>query len=268
MRGDEDKEVDIYRDTVLRYMGYCNEVGEAFRPVTPPAFVISTYVLSISYVIADSYDKAMKAHKKYEKQGERVQRANVAVEGLDCMLWQGAASVVIPGLLIHRAVYAMRTLTYNAPQPLVRKFAPTVFGLSLIPFIIHPLDNFVHWGMDNTTRPAMAKMKESYTETPAAAMPEKVNKSAGNESTGPIPQAKPPKIVPSDVAPHPLKQIGNSTESALLPAETKAPSTPVPSPPVTGGSEQAPLCGPSCKAGMGILSVAAVGIAFWKSSGK
>ena len=27
----QDKEVDIYRDTLVRLLGYANEVGEAFR---------------------------------------------------------------------------------------------------------------------------------------------------------------------------------------------------------------------------------------------
>ena len=32
---EEGEEVDIYRDTALRYAGYANEVGEAFAPLTP-----------------------------------------------------------------------------------------------------------------------------------------------------------------------------------------------------------------------------------------
>ena len=31
--------------------------------------------------------------------------------------------------------------------------SPTAVGLAVIPVIIHPLDNFVHWAMDNTVRP-------------------------------------------------------------------------------------------------------------------
>ena len=31
MGGEENKEVDIYRDTPVRFLGYANEVGESFR---------------------------------------------------------------------------------------------------------------------------------------------------------------------------------------------------------------------------------------------
>ena len=54
---DEKKEVDIYRDTLLRYCGYANEVGEAFRALTPKIFVHSTYVVASAYVLADATDK-------------------------------------------------------------------------------------------------------------------------------------------------------------------------------------------------------------------
>ena len=31
----EEAEVDIYRDTIVRYLGYSNELGESFRPMIP-----------------------------------------------------------------------------------------------------------------------------------------------------------------------------------------------------------------------------------------
>jgi len=33
-----------------------------------------------------------------------------------------------------------------------RKWITTAVGLGVIPFIVHPIDSGVHWGMDNTTR--------------------------------------------------------------------------------------------------------------------
>ena len=44
----EEKEVDIYRDTALRYMGYANEVGEAFGPIVP------AWIVPFSYVVGES----------------------------------------------------------------------------------------------------------------------------------------------------------------------------------------------------------------------
>ena len=49
-RDKEDGEVDIYRDTLLRYAGYANEVGEAFAPIVPAAVVPASYAVAITYV--------------------------------------------------------------------------------------------------------------------------------------------------------------------------------------------------------------------------
>ena len=54
------KEIDIYRDTPLRLLGYANEVGEAFRALVSVKFVIGTYGVASAYVLADTYDKASK----------------------------------------------------------------------------------------------------------------------------------------------------------------------------------------------------------------
>merc|ERR1712048_63605 len=46
---EEEVEVDIYRDTILRYAGFLNEMGEAFRPIVAENVVILSYVLTITY---------------------------------------------------------------------------------------------------------------------------------------------------------------------------------------------------------------------------
>ena len=55
--------VDIYRDTLLRYAGYANEVGEAFRPMVP-RWVLPSYGVAIVYVIADAQDKTRAAYQQ------------------------------------------------------------------------------------------------------------------------------------------------------------------------------------------------------------
>ena len=59
-----DKEYDIYRDSLLRYCGYANEVGEAFRAQTAHMKfkgynwpVSITYIVATTYCAADSLDK-------------------------------------------------------------------------------------------------------------------------------------------------------------------------------------------------------------------
>uniref|UniRef100_A0AC11BVZ3 Mitochondrial fission process 1 n=1 Tax=Ovis aries TaxID=9940 RepID=A0AC11BVZ3_SHEEP len=54
-------ERDLFRDTWVRYLGYANEVGEAFRSLVPAAVVWLSYAVSSSYVLADAIDKGKKA---------------------------------------------------------------------------------------------------------------------------------------------------------------------------------------------------------------
>lgn len=43
----------------------------------------------------------------------------------------------------------MRKVALSAP---LNKWFPTIMGLGSIPMIIHPIDNFVDFALDNTTR--------------------------------------------------------------------------------------------------------------------
>jgi len=58
-----DKEVDIYRDTPVRLLGYANEVGEAFRALIHVRWVRASYGIASTYVLADTYDKGVKMSK-------------------------------------------------------------------------------------------------------------------------------------------------------------------------------------------------------------
>lgn len=67
---EEEEEYDIWRESLLRYLGYSNELGEALRPVLPAAYLAS-YVAAFSYVLADSVDKGMRADKKAKQASVR-----------------------------------------------------------------------------------------------------------------------------------------------------------------------------------------------------
>ena len=142
-KGDE---VDLFRDTPVRYLGYANELGEAFRPILPK-FLVPSYVVSFGYVFADTFDKAQKARNLGESGGKITKAA------VDTLLWQSFASVIIPGFVIHKVVDAVKWSGKKAKfPPAMRRWAPTAIGISAIPFIIHPIDNFVDYAMDNTLR--------------------------------------------------------------------------------------------------------------------
>ena len=83
-------------------------------------------------------------------QSLRTQKATF--EFIDCLTWQTAASVVVPGLVINRLVYVSGLLTKNLAHAPARRWLPTIIGLSAIPLIIHPIDHGVHFAMDNSVR--------------------------------------------------------------------------------------------------------------------
>lgn len=148
----EDGEVDIYRDTALRYAGYANEVGEAFAPLVPAVVVPASYGVAITYVVADTVDKTRKAYSGNKYAPASVTNCAV-IEGIDALIWQLAASVALPGYTIHQIVAVTVTILDSiglneGPWSAV----PTALGLLTIPFVVKPLDELAEVGMDVTLR--------------------------------------------------------------------------------------------------------------------
>jgi fission process protein 1 len=158
----EDGEVDIYRDTALRYAGYANEVGEAFAPLTPGWCVPASYAVAITYVVADTVDKTRKVLDG-DKYGDESLNKCALIEGADALIWQLAASVALPGYTIHQLVAIVVALldASGVDQSGLISALPTACGLALIPFIITPLDELAEVGMDVTFRKLSAPFLES-----------------------------------------------------------------------------------------------------------
>ncbi|XP_072310162.1 mitochondrial fission process protein 1 [Eucyclogobius newberryi] len=150
--GKSPKAVDIYRDTWVRFLGYANEVGEAFRALAPVSLVWGSYVVATTYVTADAVDKGKKAAKDHGDKPGKTTRVAVAV--VDTFVWQALASVIIPGFTINRVCAAsLYLLGKTTKLPLsVRKWTTTAIGLSTIPFIITPIDRSVDFLLDSSLR--------------------------------------------------------------------------------------------------------------------
>ena len=84
--------VDLYRDTPVRFLGYANELGESFKPLIPRVAYLGTYGVACAYVAADANDK-------YERDGD-------VARGVDALIWQALASVIVPGFVVNRVVAA------------------------------------------------------------------------------------------------------------------------------------------------------------------
>lgn len=149
-----EKEVDIYRDTPVRFLGYSNEVGEAFRALVHVNWVRASYGLASAYVLADTNDKASKMGRSLSD-SDPSRTKKMAIAAFDTLVWQALASVMIPGFAINRlcagSLYVMARMAPGVAET-TRKWATTALGLGVIPFIVHPIDAAVHYGMDKTTR--------------------------------------------------------------------------------------------------------------------
>lgn len=140
----------IWRHSPLRFLGYANEVGEAFRPIFP-RFVPISYMIAFGYVGCDTVDKSFKV---YQKSGTP---QAVTLTAVDTLLWQTLASVFIPGqvvkLITMSVTKAMDTpLAVQRLPPVARKYGATIIGLSAVPFIIKPIDDFVDYVFDEHLR--------------------------------------------------------------------------------------------------------------------
>jgi len=160
--GEKAPEVDIYRDTPLRYAGYANEVGEAFRALVSVTFVRATYGVASAYVLADTADKATKMSKEKDST-----TGKVALAAFDTLVWQALASVIVPGFTINRiCAYSLAGMARAIPHvaETSRKWATTGIGLGTIPFIVHPIDSLIHFVMDNSTRKYIGGVTPSKSE--------------------------------------------------------------------------------------------------------
>ncbi|XP_045172404.2 mitochondrial fission process protein 1-like [Mercenaria mercenaria] len=150
---DENKNADILRDPPLRYLGYANEVGEAFRSQVHVNVVRLSYGIASSYVVTDAIHKGFKASEvPWQTEEKRKNKVKWAV--FDTLVWQGLASVIIPGFTINRTCFLcnifLKKQTSIPPQ--TRKWITTFIGLACIPFIIKPIDLSVDVFMEQTFR--------------------------------------------------------------------------------------------------------------------
>lgn len=153
---------DIFRDSPLRYLGYANELGEAFRPIFPLG-VVPSYMVAMCYVNGHAIDRTLTTYENTKNDATIPQETKnymMLNSFVDTLLWQTFASVAIPGIFINRTVAAASFASQSvfANNAALRKWTPTFVGLGVIPLIVEPIDNSVDAVMDNTIRPWMRSM--------------------------------------------------------------------------------------------------------------
>ena len=157
-KANNNQDYNIFRDTPIRYLGYCNEVGESFR-YQLPRFVTPSYVISFGYCCADSIQAGWKVwsstHNDSLSDAERQRESLRAM--VDTVVWQSTASVIVPGFTINCIVKATRWMVRRpavtaALPTFVFQWLPTAAGLGSIPFIVRPIDDMTDILLDETLR--------------------------------------------------------------------------------------------------------------------
>ena len=101
---------------------------------------------------------------------EKVRKSQVMNAVVDTLVWQGLASVAVPGFTINRICFLSNfVLRYTTSlPPATRKWTVTAIGLSAIPFIIHPIDHAVHFLLDHSLRKWTAVSSDGTAEHQSA----------------------------------------------------------------------------------------------------
>lgn len=145
--------LDYFRDTPVRYLGYANEVGEAFRQLIPVSFVRLSYVVASTYCLSDATSKAFYVKKEDLSTDKKSPNKKAIEMFIEAAVWQGLASVIIPGFTINRICWmsniVIRSMMSSLLSPTRQKYLVTSIGLGCIPVIIKPIDRLVDAVIDS-----------------------------------------------------------------------------------------------------------------------
>lgn len=127
----------------ILFVGYANEFGEAFRTHIPRLMYLGSYGIASTYCLADSIDKGRRCYQQNNHLNNYLQKRKAVETSVEAAIWQGLASVIIPGFTINRICaasrFTLRRVARTMP-PRAQTWVTTFVGLSAIPLIIKPID--------------------------------------------------------------------------------------------------------------------------------
>lgn len=119
-----------------------------------------SYVVSGAYVLGD-------AHDKYGRERRSSGDSQAAmISGFKALVWQGLASVIIPGFVVNRIVATAGYVTLNMQiqHNFMRRYSPTLCGLASIPLIIKPIDYTVDLALEHIFDPMIQALLKASSE--------------------------------------------------------------------------------------------------------
>ncbi|KAI8367168.1 mitochondrial 18 KDa protein-domain-containing protein [Choanephora cucurbitarum] len=137
-----------------RYLAYTSEVGEAFRPIAPPALVTAAYGVSWLYLGGDvAYEGYKAAHAD---QSNAVIATTVVKRGI----FQSLASMLAPAFTVHTIVKYSAYAFKNVKNPKVKGWGPSVLGLGIVPVLPYLFDEPIEHVVDAVFKPIEEKISK------------------------------------------------------------------------------------------------------------
>lgn len=145
----KEREYDVFKDSWVRYLGYSNEIGEAFRKITSKGFVHFTYLIEFAYFAADTLHKSHKAYNDPNIQENTSKSYHVIKSSGYTILWQFFATCLIPPLCINLVVGRTHNfLVKRKFNPNMIRYLPVSIGLLIIPLFNIYVDPVVEHALD------------------------------------------------------------------------------------------------------------------------
>jgi len=134
-----------------RYLAYTSDVGEAFRPIVPPAIVMAAYGVSWLYLAGDVGYESYKAHRRGPTPFEAAhftEPTRVGLVAVKRAAFQSVASMALPAFTIHTAVKQAKKAFDKSSNLRLRAWGPTATGLAIVPALPYLFDHPVEVAAD------------------------------------------------------------------------------------------------------------------------
>lgn len=147
---------NLLTHSVLRYLGFVNDAGEACKSLLPKPLYYGTYLITGGYCVTDIILSKFRLEHKLGASGvsQQAQKELTTKKMIDTGIWHFFATLAVTPYLIHKSkTVSKRVLSRTSFSPNFKQTTgPAMIGLCLIPILVPPVDNLFHWVLNSTIR--------------------------------------------------------------------------------------------------------------------